>query len=285
VNTFKHFFILVLTIIVLNENTLVQNSKNMLASIFEPVQNNMEAVSNNTHSITKSIPTLLTPKKTNTKEKTPKKPSKIDLEKYFAQVAVLDINRSDSTHPADIPNALENLAVKYLGHKYIWGGITPDGFDCSGFTQYLFNKVGYPLPRTALQQSKKGVKVSLHNLKKGDLLYFNTDKSRGIPVSHVGIYLEDGKFIHAANSKKGVIISSFKSYKNTFVIAKRVLQTSSRLVSPPKSIVIPTVKKLNKVNSFMAQYDPFVIYQGRYIRQSQLQQRKNNDKQKTRHNK
>ena len=119
-------------------------------------------------------------------------------------------------------------AKYYKGGKYVWGGTTPQGFDCSGYVQYLYKKHNIHLPRTAWAQSQKGTAVDKNDLKKGDLLFFLTDKKRGIPVTHVGIYLGDGKFIHAASKKKGIIISPIDHgyYAKKFVSAKRVLQKS-----------------------------------------------------------
>jgi len=119
-------------------------------------------------------------------------------------------------------------AKYYKGGKYVWGGTTPQGFDCSGYVQYLYKKHNVNLPRTAWAQSKKGLSVNKQNLQKGDLLFFLTDKKRGIPVTHVGIYLGDGKFIHAASKKKGIIISPINTgyYAGKFVSAKRVLHPS-----------------------------------------------------------
>jgi cell wall-associated NlpC family hydrolase len=125
---------------------------------------------------------------------------------------------------ADKKQLLED-AKYFKGGKYVWGGTTPQGFDCSGYVQYLYKKHHINLPRTAWAQSKKGLEVTKDNLKKGDLLFFLTDKSRGIPVTHVGIYIGNGKFIHAASKKKGIIISPIYTghYAQTFVTAKRVL--------------------------------------------------------------
>ena len=92
--------------------------------------------------------------------------------------------------------------------------------------QYLYRKEGVELPRTAYEQSKVGKEVSRFELKKGDLLFFLTDKSRGIPVTHVGMYLGNDKFIHAASKKKGIIISSFSKsrYSRLFVTARRIIK-------------------------------------------------------------
>ena len=113
--------------------------------------------------------------------------------------------------------------------KYVWGGTTPKGFDCSGYVQYLYKKHNINLPRTALGQSNKGYKVDRQNLQKGDLLFFLTDKSRGIPVTHVGIYIGNNEFIHAASTKKGIIISPINRgyYSKKFLFGKRVLNKNS----------------------------------------------------------
>lgn len=120
-------------------------------------------------------------------------------------------------------------AKYFKGGKYVWGGTTPEGFDCSGYVQYLYKKHDINLPRTAWAQSKKGEVVERENLQKGDLLFFLTDKKRGIPITHVGIYLGNGKFIHAASKEKGIIISPLThgSYAKTFVSARRIIQNTS----------------------------------------------------------
>ena len=125
---------------------------------------------------------------------------------------------------ADRKKLLED-AKYFKGGKYVWGGTTPQGFDCSGYVQYLYKKHKVNLPRTAYAQSKRGEAVHINDLQKGDLLFFLTDKKRGIPVTHVGIYLGNGKFIHAASKKKGIIISPVHHgfYAKKFVSAKRVI--------------------------------------------------------------
>ena len=133
---------------------------------------------------------------------------------------------------ADRQKLLED-ATFFKGGKYVWGGTSPKGFDCSGYVQYLYKKHNINLPRTAWAQSKKGAPVDIHNLQKGDLLFFLTDKKRGIPVTHVGIYLGNGKFIHAASRKKGIIISPIDHgyYARKFVSARRVIDTKRAAIS------------------------------------------------------
>lgn len=130
-------------------------------------------------------------------------------------------------NPKDRAKLIQD-AKYYRGGKYVWGGTTPNGFDCSGYVQYLYKKHKINLPRTAYSQSKIGKTIALKDIKKGDLLFFLTDKSRGIPITHVGIYLGNNKFIHAASRKDGIIISpiNYGSYRDCFVTAKRVNKKS-----------------------------------------------------------
>ena len=124
--------------------------------------------------------------------------------------------------------ALLKYAKYFKGGRYKWGGTTPEGFDCSGYVQYLYRKHGINLPRTALSQSKTGTPIQPDNLQKGDLVFFLTDKKRGIPVTHVGIYLGNGEFIHAASRKKGIIISPLDHghYHQCYVGARRILPST-----------------------------------------------------------
>ena len=179
---------------------------------------------------------------------------------------------------------LSTLAKKYLGGKYVWGGEHPSGFDCSGYTQYIFNKIGIKLPRTAYAQSKVGKEVQ-GSLKKGDLLFFNTDPSRGIPVTHVGVYLENGKFIHAASKDKGIIISTLtKKYQRTYLGAKRLLQSKQNSNSSTTHRVLPKEffhayrKALIAPMKTKLDYDLYRIYKGQYLRESQIKELKKMEK-------
>ena len=141
-----------------------------------------------------------------------------------AQEEAEKAGKTYSISEVDKQKLLED-AKYFKGGKYVWGGTTPEGFDCSGYVQYLYKKHNINLPRTAWEQSKKGQIVEKHELQKGDLLFFLTDKKRGIPITHVGIYIGNGNFIHAASKEKGIIISPIThgSYAKTFVSAKRVI--------------------------------------------------------------
>ena len=103
--------------------------------------------------------------------------------------------------------ALAREALAHRGARYIWGGTGRGGFDCSGFTQYLYAKRGIKLPHSAKMQYGLGKAVSKKDLQEGDLVFFNT---RG-PLTHVGMYIGDGKFIHAANPRRGVTVDLLDS--------------------------------------------------------------------------
>ena len=113
-------------------------------------------------------------------------------------------------------------AKAYIGTPYLWGGTTPKGFDCSGFVQYIYKNNGISLPRTTSQQWKVGTYVSKSDLKPGDLIFLQNTYREG--VSHVGIYIGDGKMIHASSSK-GVVISSLSTsyYTKHYLGARRVI--------------------------------------------------------------
>jgi murein DD-endopeptidase len=116
------------------------------------------------------------------------------------------------------------VAKRYIGTPYKWGGTTAKGFDASGYTQFVYKKSAakISLPRTSKDQYKVGKAIAKKNLKEGDLVFFNTD---GKGVSFVGIYLGKNKFI-AVTVSKGVSIQSMDSkyWKDCYVGAKRVLK-------------------------------------------------------------
>ena len=122
---------------------------------------------------------------------------------------------------------IETTAKKELGKRYVWGATGPKTFDCSGFTMKVFRKAGINLPRVSRSQAKVGAKVAFNELQRGDMVFFDTEKHRTGRVNHVGIYLEDGKFIHASSGNKKVVITSFdkkKFYKSRFLWGRRVIK-------------------------------------------------------------
>ena len=118
-------------------------------------------------------------------------------------------------------SAIVATAKKYLGYKYVYGGSSPStGFDCSGFTSYVFKQYGITLSRTSAGQYSNGVAVSRSNLQPGDLVMFGKSS-----ITHVAIYIGGGQIIHASTPSTGVRIDSLSTgyYSNNYYGARRVL--------------------------------------------------------------
>ena len=133
----------------------------------------------------------------------------------------------DSPSPSPAATRVLNTASEYVGTRYVWGGNTPsEGFDCSGFTKYVFAKYGIALPRTAREQVRAGkaVDADFRALRPGDLMMF---AEPGAAISHVAIYAGDGRIIHASSSLGGVGYTDLNAggewFVNYFVAARRVL--------------------------------------------------------------
>lgn len=111
-------------------------------------------------------------------------------------------------------------AKQYIGSKYIYGGSSPSGFDCSGFTSYIYKQFGVSLSRTAAAQYSNGTSVNRGNLQAGDLVMFGKSG-----INHVGIYIGGGQMVHAANPSRGVTIDTINSgyYNTNYVGARRVM--------------------------------------------------------------
>ena len=131
----------------------------------------------------------------------------------------LDLTESSSSN-----SDIAATAKQYLGTGYVYGGASPRGFDCSGFTMYVYSQHGYSLPHSATSQWQSGLGTrvySISELQPGDLVFFN-DPSRnaGKACSHAGIYTGDGQFIHSSSSRSGgVLVSSLTSgYYNTYFV-------------------------------------------------------------------
>ncbi|CAM2189504.1 murein DD-endopeptidase [Paraburkholderia sacchari] len=114
-------------------------------------------------------------------------------------------------------------ALNMIGVRYRWGGNTPDsGLDCSGFVRYVFqDTLGMNLPRRAEEMSRVGEKVSMSNLKPGDLVFFNTMRRT---FSHVGIYIGDNKFVHSPSTGSTIRVDDLDSgyWEKRFTGARRV---------------------------------------------------------------
>ena len=135
-------------------------------------------------------------------------------------------SQTATTQATNVPSSgngssIVATAKKYLGYKYTYGGSSPStGFDCSGFTSYVFRQHGKSLNRTAAGQYSNGVAVSRANLQPGDLVMFGKSG-----INHVAIYIGGGQIIHASTPSTGVRIDSLNTgyYNNNYVGARRVL--------------------------------------------------------------
>ena len=115
-------------------------------------------------------------------------------------------------------------ATQYLGARYRFGGESPRGFDCAGLVRRAFSMIGIDLPRTTSQQFEHGCAVNREELAAGDLVFFRNTYRRG--VSHVGIYIGESRFIHAARS--GVAIASLDGpyWSRRFAGARRLISAT-----------------------------------------------------------
>lgn len=151
------------------------------------------------------------------------KTSRIAVLAISTLIAAAGVIFAESTN--DLRDAIVTKAESYLGAPYVYGGDTADGFDCSGLAYRVYrDSVDRIIPRTTEEQFKDGTALRSAQVEPGDLLFFDTEGSR---VSHVAIYLGDGKFVHAASDgpDTGVIISSFSDdyYRNRYVGARAFL--------------------------------------------------------------
>lgn len=145
--------------------------------------------------------------------------NKISKEEPKQEVSIESNNTSKGKEVAE-------LALKYKGYKYVVGGKNPEsGFDCSGFTRYIFLQFGYSLGNTAASQNNLGVEVERSALKEGDLiLFYDEQKTK---IGHTGIYISGGDFIHSANPERGVVIDNLNTnsyYNERYIVAKRIVE-------------------------------------------------------------
>ena len=144
---------------------------------------------------------------------------------YVSSDYITITTEPDATETAssDLGAQIVAYAEEYLGTPHVLGGNGPNQFDCSGFTKYVYSHFGYTLNRTATDQLQNGVSVSKDELQPGDLVFFKYRTSK--PVSHVGIYIGNGEFIHASTNRYVVQIDQMESghYANVYVYARRII--------------------------------------------------------------
>ena len=116
-----------------------------------------------------------------------------------------------------------SMARQYVGVPYVWAGRSPSGFDCSGFIYYVFDQLGYGLPRMADGQFEVGIPVSRNSLEPGDLVFFETYEPG---PSHVGIYIGNDQFIHASSGAGHVTVTPLIKtyYRDRYLGARRILK-------------------------------------------------------------
>ncbi len=125
--------------------------------------------------------------------------------------------------PAQALHRVVEDTLSWLGSPYRLGGSARNGIDCSGLVRAVYSSLGLSLPRTAAGQFQHGVPVGEAELRPGDLVFFENTYKSGI--SHVGIYIGDGRFVHAAGRRRGVVVTDFTRpyYRNRFIGARRLV--------------------------------------------------------------
>lgn len=149
----------------------------------------------------------------------------IDAENAKKNPIASDNGGGSITQPVKLTGTVGDLityAEKFIGVRYLWGGTTPSGFDCSGYTQYVFRNSGINLPRVSQDQYKMGTSVAKGDLKPGDLVFFST---YGPGATHVGIFIGGDSMIDSES--RGVTVTSLFSnnyWAPRYIGARRVIQ-------------------------------------------------------------
>ncbi|HHB52160.1 MAG TPA: peptidoglycan endopeptidase, partial [Saprospiraceae bacterium] len=145
-----------------------------------------------------------------------------------------NVRINDIPDPVMVSNDVETKAKRLLSIKYVWGATGPYTYDCSGFTQKIYRDAGINIPRVSRDQAREGQYVSYENLRRGDMVFFDTKKKRTGIVSHVGIYLGNNNFIHASSAAKKIVIYNFNEksfYKKRFLWGRRVIRDNYYMAS------------------------------------------------------
>ena len=143
---------------------------------------------------------------------------------YISAEYTVLVDQSEAA-ASSLGQEIANYALQFVGYPYVYGGSTPSGFDCSGFTSYVYRQFGYSLNRSAANQLDNGTPVSMSELQPGDLVLFKKAGTGSKRASHVGLYIGGGQFVHASTSTVGVIISNMTDayYTTGFVGGRRIV--------------------------------------------------------------
>lgn len=155
------------------------------------------------------------------------------------------IQQTFSTQEAlSLKGQVRSFSMEYQGVPYVNGGTSPRGFDCCGFTQYVYNNLGFSISRTVAAQLQDGVIVSKNDLQCGDLIFFQNTTGWGHFASHVGIYIGNGQMIHSGDGGVAVVDLNHAYYQYHYMCARRVI-----LSDLPAQTVIPSVGINQNINS------------------------------------
>ncbi|MBO4752726.1 MAG: C40 family peptidase [Bacteroidales bacterium] len=146
-------------------------------------------------------------------------------EEYIDYETLLSVD-DDQPRVANLAATVIGEAMKYIGTPYRWGGKTPAGFDCAGFTRYVYSRFGLTLSPSAPSQSREGVRLKKDEIAPGDLVFYAGSRN-GKSIGHVGLVTEvatdEFKFIHASNTGVRVSSSNEPYYKMRYICACRVI--------------------------------------------------------------
>ncbi len=142
---------------------------------------------------------------------------------YVCGDYVVEVDASEA-QSSTLGQEIADYALQFVGYRYVYGGSSPSGFDCSGFTSYVYKQFGYKLNRSASDQLDNGTAVSRNELEPGDLVIFKKGNSSK-RATHVGLYIGNNQFVHASTSKVGVIVSRMSDayYTTGFVGGRRIV--------------------------------------------------------------
>ena len=143
---------------------------------------------------------------------------------YISAEYTVLVDQSEAA-ASSLGQEIADYALQFVGYPYVYGGSSPSGFDCSGFTSYVYRQFGYSLNRSAANQLDNGTPVSMGELQPGDLVLFKKAGTGSKRASHVGLYIGGGQFVHASTSTVGVIISNMTDayYTTGFVGGRRIV--------------------------------------------------------------